>query len=454
MLENIFKHSKVHFWNRENNNLILFLSGKSISLFGSSIYAFVIGLYLLKSTGSGFTFAVNLVLYTLPAVIINPFAGVLADRLNKKLLIAGSDFLNGIFLALVYFYAANSSLSVNVLYISTFVMTSLTVFFDIAAESAKPDLVKEENLVKINSLARVIESVSFIAGPMLGGMIYAIFDIEFFILFNAFSFIGAAVIEYFIDYKFNRSEADIKNDLDSIQIDKEYNFFADFFLKFKEGYKYIFSDRYLKSLVFIFISLNFFFNFTIIVPLPYLLNKIWNINSSFYGIIQGAFPVGMILGAFMTDRILNMISYSKLLKKIIFLTGGGVILFVLPLIFYSEVPEEFYILIYYSILMFLCGISVAWIDIPANVLIQKIVPKKILGRVISVKFSLIKIIVPLSLLISGYLINFISPIFLVGLGAVIFTIFNFVFFSSDSGKYFLLKDINSGENRNKYSCSV
>jgi len=441
MLENIFRQSKIHFFDRENTNLILFLSGKSISLFGSSIYAFVIGLYLLKTTGSGLTFAVNLILYTLPAVIINPFAGVLADRLNKKLLVAGSDFLNGLFLTLIYFYTLKHSLTVNLLYTSTFVMTSLTVFFDIAAESAKPDLVREENLVRINSLARVIESTSFIAGPLFGGVIYVIFNTEVFILLNAVSFTAAAVIEYFIDYNFNHTETDLKDNPKSGQIDKKNKILSDFFLKFKEGYKYIFNDRYLKSLVFIFVSLNFFFNFTIIVPLPYLLNNIWDISSLFYGIIQGAFPVGMILGAVMTDRILNMISYSRLLKRIIFLTGGGVLLFVLPLILFSAAPGELFVLVYYSILMFLCGVSVAWIDIPANVLIQKIVPKKILGRVISVKFSLIKIIVPLSLLISGYLINYLSPIFLIGSGALIFIVFNFIFFASDLGKDFLSKTV-------------
>ena len=45
-------------------------------------------------------------------------------------------------------------------------MTSLTVFFDIALESAKPALVRKSALVKINSQARVIESLSHILGPL------------------------------------------------------------------------------------------------------------------------------------------------------------------------------------------------------------------------------------------------------------------------------------------------
>ncbi|MFP4662514.1 MAG: MFS transporter, partial [Halanaerobiales bacterium] len=83
---------------REQVNLYLFLSGKFISVFGSAIYAFAVGLYLLKTTGSGLTFAVNIVLYTIPMVLLNPVAGVIADRINKKFVVVGSDLLNGVFL--------------------------------------------------------------------------------------------------------------------------------------------------------------------------------------------------------------------------------------------------------------------------------------------------------------------------------------------------------------------
>ncbi|MFW5687070.1 MAG: MFS transporter, partial [Halanaerobium sp.] len=57
---------------KEKLNLLLFLSGKTISLFGSAVYAFVIGLYLLRTTSSAFSFAINLGLYTLPVVLFNP----------------------------------------------------------------------------------------------------------------------------------------------------------------------------------------------------------------------------------------------------------------------------------------------------------------------------------------------------------------------------------------------
>ena len=430
----------------EKKNLFLFSSGKLISLFGSAIYTFAVGLYLLKVTGSGLTFATNLVLYTLPMVFINPIAGVMADRINKKLVVVGSDLINGIFLMGIYFLAGRIGLSVPLVYISTFIMTVLAAFFNMGIESAKPNLVSSDKLVKINSLARVIESASHVIGPMLGGLIYAFIDMRLFILINSISFILAAVMEFFINYQYNEtkssSEENVKNNemyersgQEKRDLDKEIN--NKLWYEMKEGYQYIFSRKHLKALVYVFIALNFFFNFSVIVPLPYLLNTLWKVDSTIYGIIQGAFPVGMIVGALLAQRIMKKISYSKLLKRISYSTGLGVLVFALPLLVFSDVPDQNFILIYYTLLMLMSGLVVAWVDIPANVLLQQIVPGRILGRVISVKLSIIKIIVPISLMLSGYLVNLISPLYLFITGSIIFLSFNLWFFSSTMGKRFI-----------------
>ena len=419
----MYKKISTNRFREENINLALFLSGKSISLFGSAIYTFVVGLYLLKLTGSGLTFATNIVLYTLPIVFINPLAGVLADKINKKVLVVGADFINGIFLLSVYFLANTIGLSISLVYISTFLMTVLSAFFNIGIESAKPSLVSKENLVKINSWARVIESFSYLIGPVVGGLIYSLVDTKLFILLNAVSFMISAILEYFINYQYNSEKV-----IEEIN-ENEPKTLINVWEKLKEGYNYLFDRQNLKSLIYIFIALNFFFNFTVIVPLPYLLNTIWEVNSTVYGIVQSGLPIGMITGALLVNKILEKISYNNLLKRIGFYSGTGVVAFALPLIIFNTVPNSLFITVYYTILMFMSGIVVSWVDIPASVLLQKIVPERILGRVISVKLSIIKIIVPITLILSGYLLELISPVYIIFTGAVLFLIFNIWFFN-------------------------
>ena len=418
----------------ENMNLFLFLSGKSISLFGSAIYTFVVGLYLLKVTGSGLTFATNIVLYTLPIVFINPFAGVLADKMNKKVLVVGSDFINGLFLLGIYFLASKIGLSIALVYISTFLMTVLSAFFNIGIEAAKPSLVSKESLVKINSYARVIESISYLIGPVVGGLIFTVVDTKLFILFNAVSFILAAVMECFINYKFNKREGQ--------EVVRENEDMETVWTRLKEGYNYLFARPHLTSLIYIFIALNFFFNFTVIVPLPYLLNTIWEVDSTVYGIVQSGLPVGMITGALLVNKILQKTSYNNLLKNIGFYSGIGVIAFGLPLVIFKGVPNDIFVVVYCTLLMFLGGVVVAWVDVPASVLLQKVVPESILGRVISVKLSIIKIIVPITLIVSGYLLELISPFYIILIGSFLFLLFNLWFFIlRGEGKFSNLNEI-------------
>jgi len=442
MVNKLLRKINIKNLNEENLNLALFLSGKSISLFGSAIYTFVVGLYLLRVTGSGLSFATNIVLYTLPIVFINPFAGVLADKMEKKVLIVGADLINGVFLFVVYLLAIKVGLSIPLVYISTFLMTVLSTFFNIGIESAKPRLVSKESLVKINSLARVIESFSYLIGPVAGGLIYSLIDTKQFILLNAISFLLAAFLEYFINYKYNSS---LKS-----EDQKENESISTIWEKLKEGYNYLFNRPHLKSLIYVFIALNFFFNFTVIVPLPYLLNTIWKVDSTVYGIVQGGLPVGMITGAFVVNKVLKNTSYNILLKKIGFYSGFGVLAFALPLIIISGIPNSYFITIYYTILMFLGGLVVAWVDIPASVLLQKVVPENILGRVISVKLSIIKTIVPITLILSGYLLELISPIYIILIGASFFLGFNFWFFVLKSNNNFVnLSSIQLVENSYK-----
>jgi hypothetical protein len=82
------------------------------------------------------------------------------------------------------------------------------------------------------------------------------------------------------------------------------------------------------------------------------------------------------------------------------------------------------------------GIMSSWVDIPLNVLLQKQVPNELLGRVLSVLISLVKIVVPIGLILSGYLLNYLSPLYLFIIGALFITIFNTIFFKSTLGKDF------------------
>ena len=372
-------------------NLGLFIIGKLISVFGSAIYTFAIGLYVLKQTGSGFSFALTLFVGLIPTIIFSPVAGYMSDRFDKKKIVVFMDFANGMMFLILFLLKLKFELNQPMIYISTFMTTVFTTFFGIAFEAAKPNLVADEKLMSINSLSKVIDSTALILAPVLGGLIFAFTDIKTFILINAVCFIFSAGIETMIDFNYN-----IKS---TVEINDDGGFVEDI----KDGLTYIRKSSEIVKMINVLVILNFFISFSVTVPLPYIINNLLNLSSNQYGIIQGAFPVGMILGAVVVGKIIEKIDYMKLLIFSSITLSVAIALLGLPLVL-ADASSLAY-MIYYISIMVIFGIAISFIDVPILWLMQKSIPDNLRGKVLSISMSIVKLIAPLGLVISGMIIN-------------------------------------------------
>ncbi len=399
---------------KEFKNILLFTAGKTVSVFGSAIYTFALGLYVLELTGSALSFAVSLILGTLPMVILNPIAGVVADKLDKKKLVVSMDFLSGLLLVAAYLLSAVYGLNLTLIYATTFLLTVFTIFFTVAFEAAKPNIVSEKLLLNINSISKIIDSVSSILGPMLGGVIFAVLDIRTFVLFNGISFIISAISEAFIDFRFNCSE----------EIKTESKATVNFIKDIKEGFAYLGKQNSIKSLIITLVALNFFLGFSVTVPMPYIINNVLKLDSAKFGMIQGAFPVGMIIGALLIKKISDSSSYFLIFKKISTALSICIIMLGLPILFTSISFIEIFYVIYYCLIMICFGILIAFIDIPIAYLMQKVIQEEYRGRVWSISISMAKALLPVALLTSGMLINMIPAYIMPFAGGVMLLIIN------------------------------
>ncbi|PDY88541.1 MFS transporter [Bacillus toyonensis] len=410
-------HSQNEQSTQELRNIYLYSFGKTVSIFGSSIYSFALGLYVLQITGSAWNFAITLILGTIPMIVMNPFTGVIADKVDKKKLVVCMDLLSGGLLITVYILSSNYGLNLFIIYTTTFLLTVFTTFFGIGLESAKPNIVSKERLMSINSISKIIDSVSLILGPMLGGIVFAVVDIKLFIMINGISFILSGISILFIHFKLFGH--DIKEEC-SI---REINFIKDI----KEGYFYLMERESLKNTFHILISLNFFLGFSVTVPLPYIINTVLNLSSKQFGIIQGTFPVGMIIGAILVKKITNRFSYSYLLKKLSSMLAVFMIISGIPVLFKSFEANDFVCVITYCVVMFSFGLIIALIDIPLIYFMQKEVPDEYRGRVLSIGLSIGKMMQPIALTLSGLLLNYIPAYTLPIAGGIVFLILNKVY---------------------------
>ncbi|MFT8315150.1 MAG: MFS transporter [Clostridium sp.] len=399
--------------NKELSNVILFSTASFISLFGTSVYNFAISLYVLKLTGSGLNFATTLIISILSTVLVNPFAGVLADRLDKKLLAVITDILNGILLVGLYMLTIQCALNLSMIYISTFFLNIFSTVYGINIEAAKSNLVSEKKLISINTINKVIESTSSILGPMVGGIIFAFLDIRFFIIINGFSFVISALLQLFMDFKFNYNN-DGKNK-------EKINFFTDII----DGITYLRTKKNIINIFGILIALNFFIGLSINVPMPYIINNVLKLNTKFFGIIETSFPVGMILGALIIKKVMNKYSYQKIIKSTSIILSVCMIAIGFSAIMHYKVYNKSIYLMYFILIMILAGIAISSIDIPIFYILQQTIPDSFRGRVLSIGISIAKIILPIALIISGTLIDliptYILPI-ISGIGLCTFSI--------------------------------
>ncbi|MFK4425213.1 MFS transporter [Bacillus sp. RC51] len=399
---------------QELRNICLYVIGKTVSIFGSSIYSFALGLYVLQITGSALNFAITLILGTIPMIVMNPFAGVIADKVDKKKLVVCMDLLNGSLLIAVYIVSSNYNLNLFIIYTTTFLMSVFTTFFGIGLEAAKPNIVSEKRLMSINSISKIIDSVSLILGPMLGGIVFAVLDIKTFIIINGISFILSGISILFIHFnlfKYNINDGCSK---------REINFIKDI----KEGFSYLIEKESLKNTLSILTSLNFFLGFAVTVPLPYIINTVLNLSSKQFGMIQGTFPVGMIIGAILVKKITDRFSYSYLLKKLSSMLAVFMIISGIPVLFKSFEVNDFVYVITYCVVMFFLGLIIALIDIPLIYFMQKEIPDEYRGRVLSIGLSIGKMMQPIALALSGLLLNYIPAYTLPITGGIVFLILN------------------------------
>ena len=416
----------------ENRNIYLFASGKAVSILGSSIFSFAIGLYVLKLTGSALNYAMTLMLSVIPMVIISPIAGVIADRVSKKWLVSGMDFINSILFAALFILSIYRELTLPVIYIAIVLLNVFTTFFGIGIETAKPALVSSEKLIRINSLSKLIDSSATVLGPVIGGVVYAFVDIRALILFSSVAFMISAISEWFIDYEFNLERRLYENHEKS---EENKSILSDII----EGWKFFSGNRSLLQLFFLFFMLNMLLGFSVNVPLPYIINEVLRFSSSRFGMINSMFPIGLIIGTLTVEYVMKRIEFRKLLILMNILISIMASVIGLPVILGLDSGMS---LAFYCIVNIIIGIAIAYVDVPVMTILQNEVPRELLGRVLSLIMSLVKAMLPVALLCSGALTSRMPVQLIPAAGAVIPFIYSIFMLKKNSTERLLNKETN------------
>jgi MFS family permease len=182
-----------------NRNIWLLIVGQNTSAIGNEVYYMALVFWLQYTLSSTLMLGTIMSISTLVMVATGYYSGILVDRYNRKTIIIISDILSGTIILIISVLAMYNVLRFWHLVILTPILSFLAGLLSPAVRSIFPDLIKNDTLMKANSINETGNRISRIIGPSVAGGLYGIYSIPVLFFLNAISFFVSGIMELFIE---------------------------------------------------------------------------------------------------------------------------------------------------------------------------------------------------------------------------------------------------------------
>lgn len=317
-----------------------------------------------------------------PMLFISPFAGVWADRFDRKRLIILSDAgiaLCTLILAIVFILGYGS---VWLLFAASAIRSFGSGIQLPAVSAFLPQLVPQEMLTRINAINGTIQSTMTLLSPMLSAALLTVASIEAIFFVDV---VTAAVAIFILIVYLPVSAHDRAIHPPA----------TDYFADLREGTAYIKRHDFLKAF-FLFNALFLIFMgpMAFLTPLQVARTfgeEVWRLSA-----LEVAFSAGMVVGGIL------MASWGGFANKL-YSMATATLIFGLCTVMLG-IPPSFWT---YIALMGVVGIVIPMFNTPATVLLQERVEGAFLGRIFGVNTMIASSLMPLSMLLYGPLADMI-----------------------------------------------
>ncbi|MGI6174868.1 MAG: MFS transporter [Christensenellales bacterium] len=357
-------------------NTAVFMTSQAISIFGSSLVQYAITWYITLMTQSGIYATLSIICGFLPTFFLAPFAGVWADRYNRKYLIIIADAciaLCTLLLAIVYLVGFKA---IWLLFVASGIRALGSAVQSPCVGAMLPDIVPEDRLTRVNGINGTLQSAITLASPMLSGVLLGMSSIEvIFFIDVATAALAILVLLLFFRYEYQPKEKDGQA--------------CAYLGEFKQGLSYILKHRYLRDF-FIFSALFFFVAAPVafLTPLQVARNyggEVWHLSA-----IEVAFSVGMIAGGILVSAWGGFKNRIHTMALAGVLMAGCTIVLGTPIVFWI-----------YLAMMTLFGVALPIFHTPAMVLLQEQVESAYMGRVFGIMTMISSSVMPMGMLLFG-----------------------------------------------------
>jgi MFS transporter, DHA3 family, macrolide efflux protein len=366
-------------WKRR---VTVFLVGQTITTFGSFLVQYAIMWHLTLTTKSGLVLALAAVFGFLPQAIVSIFAGVWADRVNRKMMIIVSDSV----IALATLILAVFMLSgVEDLWLIFLIMAVRSIGAGVqmpAISALVPQIVPTDKLLTVNGINSSISSSLQLLAPVAAAAVYSTMSLSAILFIDVVTaVIGLSLLATVAVPTLARVASEDKP-----------SYFADL----KEGMAYIFSNQLVRWVMAIFAII-----FLLIVApsnlSPLMIARTFGGEVWMLTVLELSFGVGMLIGGAL------IAVFAKKIDRIGMIIGSSILFGILA----TAMGFTTNLILFFA-LFFVVGIAVPAFSTSAMTLLQETVEPERQGRVFGFLGIVMAVAMPLGMSILGPLADVVS----------------------------------------------
>ena len=388
----------------KNKNFSILLFGRLITNFGDSIYSIATLTLIYTLTKSTFYSGITLFLISFTA-ILQIFVSPLISKFNIKRFLIISQLFQAIILLVITYLIYVNKLQITTLIIFIVCISFINQIVYPTQLALLPKIVKQEDLVKANSLFSIAYQGSDALFNSIGGFIITVFGTIYAFIINSITFFINSFIFIFLSNNLSKNTNTIQEN---------------YFSKLSSGIK-IWNTPLLKPLLIGIIIINFSTS-SLLTLLPE-----YSETSYFYGILLSASGLGILIGAFLSNnQILKNIRLSILYTT--FTLGIALSWGALSIVNNNSITNKIV-----NFLLFLFGwILIGILNTYSQTMIQCIISKDKLDVAMSTMIGLSIAFSPLGALLAGVLsIKYSIKTIIIITSLLIFSIFLFWLFNKN-----------------------
>ena len=387
-------------WKR---NATFFIAGQFVSMFGSMLVSYAVIWHITLQEQSGGLIALFTCAAMLPMVFVSPFAGVWADRYNRKYLVNISDAAIAIVTLIVAILFMSGAKSIWILFAAAMVRSVGQGVQQPAVNALIPQIVPEKHLLRFNGIQSTAQSLNTFAAPMAAGALLTFLPIEYIFFIDVVTaIIGIATVFFFVKVSGISNLQERKSGIKA------------YYHEIMEGLRFVGSQSWLKTLL-VFTAI-----FSVLVSPAAMLTPlqvvrtfgedVWRLTS-----IEVAFSVGMMAGGVL---ISTWGGFKNKAHTMVF----AWILFGIITALLGMVPNFW---VYLSVMVF-CGITAPLYHAPSTTVMQTKIPANMLGRTFSVLTMINGLAMPLGIVLFGPLSDIVTIEILLIVTGILLVVSGFV----------------------------